>query len=167
MKSLFLVIIAYFLFACETIEVAEKPIEATQLAKSMTGEWYYVGTFSHLADYKCLICEGFDESKAIYKMTFKEDGTFSGRVNLLITQGKYSLKDTKEDLQKNISGTITVSELNFLNKPPQTQADTDFIDTFENASSIYMDVNSSKSYNLLQFTSKNKPNTYIVMAKKK
>jgi Pyruvate/2-oxoacid:ferredoxin oxidoreductase delta subunit len=167
MQKLLLILALVLFTACETVEIAEKNIEPTQLSKKMTGEWFYVGTFSHLADYGCIVCEGYDPEKAIYKMTFKEDGTLSGRINLLISQGKFGLKDTKEGVMKNMTGTIAITEFNFLNKPPQTQADTDFIEIFENASFVYIDVNSSKTYDILQLTSKNKSNSFIAMAKKK
>jgi hypothetical protein len=167
MQKLFLILALGFFTSCETVEIADKSIEAPQLTKKMTGEWFYVGTFSHLIGYKCIVCEGYEPEKAIYKMTFNENGSLAGRVNLLIIQGKFELKDTKEDATKNISGSITITDFTLLNKPPQTQADTDFIEIFENASSVYFDVNSSKTYNILQLTSKNKASSFIAMVKKK
>lgn len=167
MQKLFLILILGFFSACETVEITGKSIDPSQFSKKLTGEWFYVGTFSHLVDYKCIVCEGTEPEKAIYKMTFKEDGTLSGRVNALIAQGKFSLKDTKEDASNNITGSITITDFTFLNKPPQTQDDTEFIEIFENASSVYFDVNSSKTYDILQLTSKNKSSSFIAMVKKK
>ena len=59
---------------------------------SILGEWHYVGTFSHLEDYKCLVCEDYDYEKSKYTLFLNSDSTYSAKINLLIAQGTFSFK---------------------------------------------------------------------------
>jgi hypothetical protein len=93
---------------------------------ALTGEWRYVGKFSHNADYKCLICPEFDYEKSIYRITFREDGTFDARINLLIGKGDYAGKPNSNATTTNYFGDINITNLQILNKPPETEADSDF-----------------------------------------
>lgn len=85
-----------------------------------------MGKFSHNADYKCLVCPEFDYEKSIYRITFKEDGTFDTIINRLIGKGNYAGKPNANATSTNYYGEINITNLQILNKPPEAEADGDF-----------------------------------------
>lgn len=156
MKSFMAILVsAIYLLACQV-----KQIEPANL----TGEWRYVGNFSHLADYRCIICPEFDYDKSIYRFTVQEDNTFSTRINLLIGNGKISTT-AKESTANTWMGDFRITDLQILNKPYETQADSDFKENFQKAYNYYMSNQNSTTYDQLNLTYE--ANSYLVFVRRK
>lgn len=102
---------------------------------SILREWHYVGIFSHLEDYKCLVCEDYDCKKSKYTLFFNSDKTYSAKINVLIAQGTFSFKNLNF-IKLYETGSFVNTKLQILNKPPQTEADTKFIALFKNTNSL-------------------------------
>lgn len=136
----------------------------------LSGEWRYVGEFSHNADYRCIICPEFDYERSIYKITFKEDGTFDARINLLIGKGNYEGKPSANATSMNYYGEISITNLQFLNKPLETEADTEFKQKFVESNSFVQNTkaNNTFGYDELILNLKNsKINEYLLFVRKK
>lgn len=156
MKNLFLVFIVSFA-SCQSNRLSPQ--------NSMLGEWHYVGNFGNLTDYKCLVCEDFDYEKSKYNLIFNADNTYSARINLLIAQGTFTYK-TLNFNKLFESGDFENTKLQILNKPPQTEADSKFIELFEKSNSFYLTIKSDNDkYSLLNLSIKGQ-NGYLLFAKK-
>jgi hypothetical protein len=123
-----------FVFVCTSWACKQADIQPAINADkvSLSGEWRYVGKFSHLADYKCIVCPEFDYEKSIYKVTFKEEGTFDIRINLLIGKGNYLGKADANATATTYYGIVSMTDLQILNKPLETEADSEFKQNFSN-----------------------------------
>jgi hypothetical protein len=130
-------------WACKQAEI--QPIVSAEKA-TFLGEWRYVGKFSHSADYRCLICPEFDYEKSIYQVTFKEDGTFDIRINLLIGKGNYLVKSDINSTATNSYGTVDIRDLQILNKPFETEADTEFQQRFRDINSFSQNTKASNTF---------------------
>lgn len=123
MKTIFCI----FLFLSSIWACKDAVIQPVTMDKvTLSGEWRYVGKFSHNADYRCLICPEFEYEKSIYRITFKEDGTFDTRINLLIGKGNYAGKPNVNATSTNYYGEINIINLQILNKPLETEDDGEF-----------------------------------------
>lgn len=132
----------------------------------LLGEWHYVGTLDNTSTNKCLICDNYVFKTSPYYLIFKEDNIYSGRINLLISEGKYELFNQKNTDNK-FTGEFKNIEFRILNKPFETEADSKFKVLFEqaeefeiinkNTSQVYdiLNLRSSKSDEYLQFVRKN------------
>lgn len=132
---------------------------------SILGEWHYVGTFSHLEDYKCLVCEDYDYEKSKYTLFLNSDSTYSAKINLLIAQGTFSFKNHNFSKLYE-TGAFVNTKLQILNKPPQTEADSKFIELFKNSNSFYVTIKSGNDKFSLLNLSKKGQNEYLLFAKK-
>lgn len=151
----FLFISVIFLFSCKVENVSPK---------SISGEWKYVGDFSSLASYKCLVCPEFDYDKSIYSVTFNNDNTFNARINLLI--GKGNFENSPLELNENYtSGKFSIKNLQILNKPPQTEADSYYMDKLELAKSYLISPSDNTAYDMLQLAYKD--TSYLLFVRKK
>jgi hypothetical protein len=137
-----------FLFVCTSWACRQTAIQPIVSAEELTlsGEWRYVGKFSHSADYRCIICPEFDYEKSIYKVTFKEDGTFDIRINLLIGKGNYSGKLDIKSTATNSYGAINITDLQILNKPLETEADTKFQQRFRDINSFNQNTKANNTF---------------------
>jgi hypothetical protein len=150
-----LLILTVASFGCQSSTESNYAPKSTLL-----GQWCFVGQFSHLADYKCLICPNFDPDKSIYKLNFNIDGTFDAKINLLIGKGNYQNKEQQNNYNPQIykdlftaNGSFGISNLSFLNKPPQTNQDTEFIKNLESCTLFYQTTHSaSQPYDELSMT---------------
>ncbi|HLO45704.1 MAG TPA: hypothetical protein VK175_15300 [Leadbetterella sp.] len=91
----------------------------------LSGEWHYVGTFSHLADYKCFVCDDYDYDKSLYRIRFSDANNYTAKINLLNAKGEYNVSFENSD-SENMSGTFENLNLQILNKPYETEADGKF-----------------------------------------
>jgi hypothetical protein len=133
---------------------------------TLLGEWHYVGTLDNTSTNKCLICDNYVFKTSPYYLIFKEDNIYSGRINLLISEGKYELLK-KKNTDNKYTGEFKNIEFRILNKPFETEADSKFKVLFEqaeefeiinkNTSQVYdiLNLRSSKSDEYLQFVRKN------------
>jgi hypothetical protein len=161
-----------FLFVCTSWACKQADIQPTINTEKVTlsGEWRYVGKFSHAADYKCTVCPEFDYGKSIYKVTFREDGTFDIRINLLIGKGNYAGKPDVNATATTYYGSVSMTDLQILNKPLETEADSEFKQNFTN---VALFGQSTKAINPFGFDelvlSLNKPNStsYLLFVRKK
>ncbi len=156
MKNLLLVFIVSFA-SCQSKILSPQ--------NSILGDWHYVGTFSNLVDYRCLVCEDYDYEKSKYNLLFNADNTYSARINLLIAQGTFTFKTLNfNKLFEN--GDFENTKLQILNKPPQTEADSKFIELFEKSNSFYATIKSGNDKFSLLNLSKKGQNEYLLFAKK-
>jgi hypothetical protein len=166
-------IIAYiFLFVCTSWACKQADIQPAINADKVTlsGEWRYVGKFSHLADYKCIVCPEFDYEKSIYKVTFKEDGTFDIRINLLIGKGNYAGKPDVNATSTTYYGNVSMKDLQILNKPLETEADSEFKQNFSNVILFNQNTKAANSFGYDELIlSLNKPYStdYLLFVRKK
>lgn len=102
---------------------------AFNFSDSFLGEWRYVGTFDHRADYECYICPSFDFEKSIYRLTLNGDNSLSTQINYMRGEGKYelSLSDPKDSRH---TFNISIKDYKELNKPIETFADSVFRNAF-------------------------------------
>lgn len=129
------------------------------------GEWHYAGTLDNTSTNKCLVCDNYVFKTSPYYFIFNEDYTYSGRINLLISEGRYELTNLKKTDNK-VTGEFKNIDFRILNKPFETEADSKFKALFEqteefeiinkNTSQIYdiLNLKSSKSDEYLQFVRK-------------
>jgi hypothetical protein len=119
----------------------------------LVGEWRYVGNFSHLADYKCLVCPTYDYENEKYQVNFKPDSSIEAKVNLLIIKGKYSIEKDK----------LTIQSFDRLNKPAETPKDGAFINDFLKAD-LFMTNQFNAQYTNLQINIGNE--NYLLFVRK-
>jgi hypothetical protein len=161
-----------FVFVCTSWACKQSDIQPTINAEKVTlsGEWRYVGKFSHLADYRCIVCPEFDYEKSIYKVTFKEDGSFDIRINLLIGKGNYIGKPDTKSTATNYYGEVSISDLQILNKPLETEADSEFQQNFRDINSFSQNTKAGNlfGYDELGFNLKtSKFSEYLLFVRKK
>ena len=139
MRSLIIVLFVFAnLLACQSSSESQYVPKSSRI-----GQWRYVGKFSHLADYACFVCPNFDYDKSLYQLTFNTDGSVDTRINLLIGKATYQSQEQQNNYNPQIykdlftaSGTFSIKNLSFSNRPPQTIADTEFIANL-NSSNIF------------------------------
>ncbi len=122
-------------------------------SSEIIGEWRYVGNFSHLADYKCLICPNYDYENEKYQVTFSSNGEITAKVNLLIVKGKYSIQNNK----------LTIHSFDRLNKPAETLQDGSFINDFLRAN-VFLINQFDSQYKSLQVNITNE--NYLLFVRK-
>ena len=143
MKTIFCIFLFLSsIWACKDADVQL----VTQEKITLSGEWRYVGKFSHNADYRCLVCPEFDYEKSIYRITFKEDGTFDARINLLIGKGNYAGKPNVKATSTNYYGEINITNLQILNKPLETEADGEFKQKFVDSNSFSQNTKAGNTF---------------------
>ena len=125
-KGLFLVLFLAFM-ACEKA--------STSPEKTLLGEWAYVGTFDSRQSYDCFLCEGFEPSATLYSINFLAETNYSGRVNLLLVRGEYMLSDIKIT-DKGFTAGFENINMEILNKPYETEADSKVKTLLENANKV-------------------------------
>jgi hypothetical protein len=160
------------LFVCILLACKQTDIQPMASAEKATflGEWRYVGRFSHSADYRCTVCPEFDYEKSIYKVTFKEDNTFDVRINLLLGKGNYVVKSDTKSTPANAYGTIDITDFQILNKPFETEEDTEFQQRFRdiNFFSHNTKANNTFGYDELNLNLKTSNlSEYLLFVKKK
>lgn len=117
------------------------------------GEWHYVGTLDNTTTNKCLICDNYKFKPSQYYLIFKSDKTYSGRINLLISEGKYEIVNQK-NLDEKFTGEFKNLEFRILNKPFETEADSKFKMLFEQAEEFeIISKNSTQAYDILNLSS--------------
>jgi hypothetical protein len=130
----------FALFSCKT----ETP--SPEANTSLTGDWIYAGTYSHLADYACFVCPDFKPEDVIYKLTFNESkNSISGRVRNLIITANYEVALARESTEEVEIGAFDITKFKVLNKPFETEED----GIFQN------DLQKAFSYRLAQSTENN------------
>ena len=143
-------------FQCDKTEISAE--------KGLVGEWRYVGTFSNLADYKCFVCDDFDYEESIYKLTFADANNYTAKINLLIAKGEYN---TSFDVVngKEINGTFENLNMQILNKPYETEADSKFQSMFVESTNFSLSLKSgNKAFDQLTLASNN--NEYLLFVRK-
>ncbi len=122
MAHALLLLSSIYLFACEG--------SVLQPSSFLLGEWYYVGTFDSSVASSCPQCEKFTYEQTLNTLTIKDQNAFGGKINLLISTGSYLSSMVYQD-DSTESGQFQVLFHTFLNKPPQTVEDTQYINLFE------------------------------------
>jgi hypothetical protein len=159
--SMFIIILG----ACSSTKV-EPTVSINKIP--LTGEWRYVGKYSVLADYKCLVCPEFNYDKSIYQITFNADGTFTARINLLIGKGTYTGKENATSTTTQSSGDLTITELQILNRPLETEKDSEFKDNFSKTSTFYQDIKGSNPFGYDELSLHiQKSTNYMILVRKK
>jgi lipocalin len=129
------------------------------------GEWHYVGTLDIKSTNKCLICTNYELESSPYYLIFKDDNTYSGRINLLITEGKYVLINQKK-IDNKIAGEFKNIDFRILNKPFETAADSKFKILFEQAEEFeIINKNTSQIYDILNLST-SKSDEYLQFVRK-
>lgn len=133
---------------------------------TLLGEWHYVGTLDNTSTNKCLVCDNYVFKTSPYYFLFNEDNTYSGRINLLISEGRYELTNLKKTDNK-LTGEFKNIDFRILNKPFETETDSKIKILFENAEEFeiinkntsqeydFLNLKTSKSDEYLQFVRKN------------
>ena len=168
MKTLFFI----FLLISTSWGCKETTIEPTMNFDkvSLSGEWHYVGNFSRTSNYSCTVCSTYDYEKSLYKITFKEDGTFDARINRLIGNGTYVGKPNANATATNYFGDVDITNLQILNKPPETEADGEFQQKLLDTGSFNQNTkaNNTFGYDELMLNSKNvQSSEYLLFVRKK
>ena len=166
MKTLSLLSIFFILLgACSSTKV-EPNVLVNKIP--LTGEWRYVGKYNTAGDYKCIICPEFDYDKSIYQITFNADGTFSARINFLIGRGTYKSIETSNPSITQSIGDLTITDLQILNKPLETEKDSEFKNNFVKTTTFTQDIKSINpfGYDELNLFIKNSQNYYVFVRKK-
>jgi hypothetical protein len=159
--SMFFVILG----ACSSTKV-EPNVSISKIP--ITGEWRYVGKFNIAANYKCIVCPEFNYEKSIYQITFNSDGTFSTRINLLIGTGTYTVKESNTSTSTQSSGDLTITGLQILNKPLETEQDSEFKDNFTKIGTYSQNIKASNSFGYDELNMQiQKSNDYMVFVRKK
>jgi hypothetical protein len=159
--SMFFVILG----ACSSTKV-EPNVSISKIP--ITGEWRYVGKFNIAANYKCIVCPEFNYEKSIYQITFNSDGTFSTRINLLIGTGTYTVKESSTSTSTQSSGDLTITGLQILNKPLETEQDSEFKDNFTKIGTYSQNIKASNSFGYDELNMQiQKSNDYMVFVRKK
>jgi hypothetical protein len=166
MKTIaFLSMFFFLLGACSSTKV-EPNIVVSKIP--ITGEWRYVGKFNIAANYKCIVCPEFDYAKSIYQITFNSDGTFSTRINLLIGTGTYTAKENSTSTSTQSSGDITITGLQILNKPLETEQDSEFKDNFTKINTFSQNIKTSNPFGYDELSLQiQKSADYMVFVRKK
>lgn len=156
MYKILIVFLFFGLFQCDEPEVNAE--------NSFAGEWRYVGTFNHTTDYKCYVCSDFDYEKSLYRLTFNDDKSYTAKINLLIGKGEYNTSVEKSE-NDYVSGTFENLNLQILNKPYETEADSKFQSMFMEANNFVLSTNSNGyDYDELILGSNN--NEYLLFVRK-
>lgn len=156
MSKILVFLLVLGVFQCEKTDIKTDEV--------LKGEWSYVGTFNKMESYKCYLCPDFSFEKSLYKITFNDDNTYSAKINLLIGKGDYT---TSLDLnaESKTKGTFENMNLEILNKPYETEADSKFKAMFSEANSFEISPKTdSQKYDLLTLGSEN--NEYLLFARK-
>lgn len=134
----------------------------------ITGEWRYVGKFDVSANYKCIVCPEFNYEKSIYQVTFNSDGTFSTRINLLIGTGTYTVKENSTSTTTQSTGDLTITGLQILNKPLETEQDSEFKDNFTKIGTYSQNIKASNSFGYDELSLQiQKSADYMILVRKK
>ncbi len=158
---MFLIAISFItLLACEKAEVENIT------ANNILGEWRYVRTTKMLSSSVCYDnCLDFDYENSKYKIIFGADGKLTGNVNLLVINGKYTLNNQKQTLNT-INSELVISDIQILNKPPQTEADTKILEFLEKSKNLLFETQDNKTtYNYLSVY--NSSDEYLFFVRKK
>ena len=110
---------------------------------ALIGEWRYVGTFSHAADYGCMPCPGYDYDKAP-TLNLDASGKLSGKSVVNQYEGTY--RAMVEDSTRQIfqRGTFQISMLfqtEIAGTPAQMQEESHYVDRLQKTTSYYVDTN--------------------------
>ncbi|MEY4539261.1 MAG: hypothetical protein RLZZ306_1018 [Bacteroidota bacterium] len=154
------------MWACKDTDI--QPVTLDKV--TLSGEWRYVGKLSHNAYLKCTICPEFDYEKSIYRITFKEDGTFEARINLLITKGNYVGKPDANSTSTYYYGDIDITNFQVLNKPFETEEDGNFQRYFLDTKRFGQTTKANNvfEYDELQLSLKNTDSSeFLLFARKK
>lgn len=156
MSKILIVFLFFGLFQCD------KP--GVYAEKSLVGEWRYVGTFNHTTEYSCYVCSDFDYEKSLYRLTFNDDKSYTAKINLLIGKGEYTTSVEKSE-NDHVSGTFENLNLQILNKPYETDADSKFQSMFMEANYFVLNTNSMRhNYDELILGSNN--SEYLLFVRK-
>ena len=143
MKTIFYIsLILSSFWACKDNDV--QPI--TQNKALLSGEWRYVGKFNKAANYLCTVCPTFNYEKSIYRITFKDDGTFDAKINLLIGKGNYTGNPSINATSTNYYGEINITNLQILNKPFETENDGEFQLNFKDSKAFGQNIKANNSF---------------------
>ncbi|MCP9765397.1 hypothetical protein [Lacihabitans soyangensis] len=156
MYKTLIVFLVLGVFRCDRTEVIAE--------KGLAVEWRYVGTFSHLVDYKCFICDGYDFEKSKYVINFLDANNYTANINLLRGKGEYSVsfEDTGNET---ISGTFENLNLQILNKPYENQEDSKFQAMFsESTNFTLVQKSNNEIYDQLTLGSNN--SEYLLFVRK-
>jgi hypothetical protein len=162
-----------FLFVCISWACKKTDIQPAINEVTLSGEWRYVGKFNTAADYLCYVCPTFDYEKSIYKVTFKEDGTFYIRINLLIGKGNYAGKPNVNATTTLYYGDVSMTNLQILNKPFETEADSEFQQRFKEVKSFYLSTKTDNPFGYdelglyLPASTKSSTSDYLIFVRKK
>lgn len=144
------VLLSILFFGCKSNNVNP------EVNTSLSGEWLYVGTFSHLANYACFVCPDFKPEDVIYKLTFNDNAnSINGRVRNLIITVNYETELASESTKEVQIGTFSISNFKVLNKPWETEEDRIFQNDLQKAFSYRLAQSTeNKIYDELQLSTK-------------
>lgn len=144
------VLLSILFFGCKSNNVNP------EVNASLTGQWLYVGTFSHLANYACFVCPNFKPEAVIYKLTFNDNAnSINGRVRNLIITVNYETELASESTKEVQIGTFSISNFKVLNKPWETEEDRIFQNDLQKAFSYRLAQSTeNKIYDELQLSTK-------------
>jgi hypothetical protein len=146
------------LMACSS---SNSPTPETISPQLLVGQWRYVGTFSHLIDYRCVICPNFDFEKSLYFFNLQSDGQFDMRVNLLFVQGQMLFKPRPGMPE---AGDFSLLKFQIGNTPPETRQDTEFQQRFQLSSAFSYSKYSHPNYDQLLLSQQSE---YLLFVRKK
>jgi hypothetical protein len=154
---LLLIITTTSFFSCEKGDVSNAVKDV-----KIIGEWRYVGTFDHRANYACYICPGFDYEKTIYRINLSEDKSIKTQINFMRGEGNYVLKE-KEITQQFAVYDLALNDYRELNKPVETIEDGVFRKAF--LASYSLAVSREKEYDHIQLQFND--NEFLLLVKKR
>ena len=107
---------------------------------ALVGEWHYVGTYSHLADYACMPCPGYNYDKAP-TLNIDTWGKLSGKS--VVNQYGGTYRATMEDSTRQIfqRGTFRISMLfqtEMAGTPAQMQEERQYVDRLQKTINYYV-----------------------------
>ncbi len=156
MYKILLTFLIFGVFQCDKTEVNAENV--------LVGEWRYVGTFNGLTSYKCEVCENFDFEKSIYRLNFLDANNYTAKINLLNATGEYSISFDGTNTEVSM-GTFENLNMQILNKPYETEADSKFQTLFAESTNFSLSPkNAKQTFDELRLGSNN--SEYLLFVRK-
>lgn len=125
------------------------------------GEWRYVGTFDHRANYACYVCPAFNYETAKYRITFEEQGVLNTAINLMRGKGDYILVEIENNSNYK-SWDFEIEDYIELNKPPETVENSIFRNKLLNGFVLGYVIDESSKYRSIQIQFNDNEYLYFV-----
>jgi hypothetical protein len=102
-RILFIGLLSFVAFNCTRLEEPQpQPLKVATEPSQILGEWRYVGNFSHLASYKCIICSDFNYDTSLYSLNLVDNTSVTGRINKVGFSAKYVVNNNGKFSMDNI-----------------------------------------------------------------